>query len=59
MRFWESERSELSRVPSISEQIALNLMEVEGGGIHGMELTKLRKLPCKRLKILGVEGVFF
>jgi hypothetical protein len=30
MRFWESERSELSNVPSISEQIALNLMEGEG-----------------------------
>ena len=30
MRFCESERSELSRVPSISEQIALNLMEVAG-----------------------------
>lgn len=34
MRFGESERSELRRVPSISEQIALNGMEFRGIGIH-------------------------
>ena len=34
MSFGESERSELRRVPSISEQIALNGMEFSGIGVN-------------------------
>ena len=45
IRFWESERSELSSVPSISEQIALNLMERGGEGFIDSNSHKSRKTP--------------
>jgi len=50
MRFGESKRSELSRVPSISEQMALKVMdETDRGLLNGLN-TNLGKLLRSRFK---------
>jgi hypothetical protein len=53
MRFGESERSELRSVPSISEQMALKVMdEIDRGLLNGL-ITNLGKLLRSRFKNPG------
>ncbi len=50
IRFWESERSELSSVPSISEQIALNRMGKGELGFIDLSTTNKGKLHYEGFK---------